>query len=91
MRGSPAVVSAPFAQREFVVRNLATHVLDIITGAERVYVIYLVASREADLTCVDPIDGVLLIECKFFDDEPAARAWVAHDIALRHAANGRVQ
>ena len=91
MKGSSAVVSAPYAQRDVVTRNLAAYVLDIIAGSDRVYVVYLVDRRGADLTFADPLDGVLLVECRYFDDEPAARAWVASDIALRAAEPRGVQ
>lgn len=91
MRATSAVVSAPYAQRDVVTRNLAAHVRDILTGEGRVYVMYLVDRRGADLTFADPLDGVLLVECRYFDDEPTARAWVASDIALRAAEPRGVQ
>jgi hypothetical protein len=84
-----AVIASDSAQREFVSSNLGAHVSDIITGAGRVYLLYSLCRACADETFTDPIDGELLIECKFFDDEAAARQWVAADIALR-AAPGRI-
>jgi hypothetical protein len=86
-----AIVSAPHAQSAFVTHKLATHILDVVTGGGRVYVFSFVNRRDADLRFIDPFDGVLLVECKFFDDEPAARQWVAADIALRGAQMGGVQ
>jgi hypothetical protein len=62
-----------------------------ITGGERTYHLYTVSGRDCDFSFIDPTDGELLVECRCFDDEPAARQWVAADIALRSAQTGRVQ
>jgi hypothetical protein len=91
VNGTLAVVSAPCAQLGCVTRNLAASVLDTITSHGRVYVVYLVDRRGADETFADPLDGVLLVECRYFDDETSARRWVASDIALRCARTEVVQ
>ena len=55
----------------------------IARGAGRVYRFY-----QADIGrgySFSDIDGEALVECRCFDDEPAARRWVAADIALRSA------
>lgn len=86
-----AIVSAPHELRAFVTRNLAGHVLDLLTGGGRMYVLVRVDASASDLRFVDPFDGVLLVECKCFDDEATARAWAASDIALRAAETRGVQ
>ena len=54
----------------------------IATGAGRVYRFY---RADIDSCSFTDIDGVLLVECRSFDCEPAARRWVAADIARRAA------
>lgn len=86
-----AIVSVPQEQRAFVTNNLAGFAHDVISGGGRVYVLSHVTGRENDLTFVDPFDGVLLIECRFFNDETAARQWAVADTALRTLQHRRVQ
>ena len=87
---TPAVISVPRAHRRLA-RFLPGAAHDVITAADRSYLIFVVARRDYDLSFIDPIDGELLIECRYFDDEPAARRWIAADIALRGARTGSVQ
>lgn len=85
-----AIVSAPHEQKSFVTGNLAGFVHDVVSGGGRVYILSFVEGRENDLSFTDPFDAALLIECRFFDNEGAARRWIAVDIALRSAPIRRV-
>jgi hypothetical protein len=76
-----AVVSAPVAMRGFIAGLLPCTVS--AAGRDRIYFLYRVRQREADFAFTDPTDGGLLVECKFFNDMAAARAWVSADDACR--------
>jgi hypothetical protein len=87
-----AVVSAPENQRAFVDVNFAgVAVHDVVTGGGQIYVLHLVNGRGADMRFIDPFDGAVLVECQTFDDEPAARSWIASDIVLRTTQIRRMQ
>jgi len=60
----------------------------VVRSARHVYRLYRlrVVERCADYAFKDPIDGEVLVSCRHFDNESAARTWVAADIALQAAA-----
>ena len=80
-----AVVSVPAGMRHFIDVLLPRTLT--CASSHRVYFLYRVQLREADFAFTDPTDGTQLAECKFFNDETTARAWVAADYACR---NGEV-
>ena len=70
-----AVISAPAGMRHFI-GGLLPRTLTC-ASSERVYFLYRVRLREADFAFTDPTNGDPLVECKYFNDLTAARAWVA--------------
>lgn len=89
-RSEIAVISVPRGQLA-VAALLPKGVRTTTLGVDRSYHLYLVHGGGLDEAFHDPFDGALLIECRFFDDEPAARRWISTDIELRALRTGGVQ
>jgi hypothetical protein len=86
-----AIISTGRALTGFYMRHFGHGVLDMVTGADRIYVLHRAASRGSNMRYTDPTDGELLVECRFFETEAAGRQWIADDIAGRDARAERVQ
>ena len=87
-----AVLSVPAVMRDSGVRIINVPAQRTITGAGRTYLAYVVDHGDGDLTCVDPIDGELLTELRYFNSEPEAHEWITQDIrrrAVSQVAGGR--
>jgi len=76
-----AVVSLPYEHRAFIECVLGGTVGDTISGGGRIYALTFVEGLRSEDVSYEDLDGGLLTECRFFDDEAAARAWIADDIA----------
>ena len=83
-----AITSCLRQQARFLEANFEPLIVDRIVGGAKVYLLHRVGAREADVRLCDPIDGMLLVEIRYFDDELTARQWIANDI-LRAPATGR--
>jgi len=86
-----AVISAPSVMEAFIRQTNDGSVVDVIAGAGRVYVLHRVRGRGVDQQFVDPVDGELLVESRWFETLPAALNWITVDIGLRNFAGEQVQ
>lgn len=75
-----AVISTLSEHRAFIAGILGGAGHDLISGGGRTYALTHANGSGDDLSYRD-LDGTLLVSCRFFDNEAAARAWIAHDIA----------
>lgn len=86
-----AVISVIDSRVPMATKIIGTTVLDTITRCGRTYLFYCVNCLGEDEKFIDPFDDELLIECRYFADESAARDWVKQDIAFRNVQPRGVQ
>jgi hypothetical protein len=73
---------------EKILSGRAQHVM---TRAGRAYFHFPTNDRCSDRTFLCPVDGSLLVECRCFDTELEARAWLTRGVGLRLAQAGGVE